>query len=1080
MTMDFSTTTSGCPTTRSAIAPYRTALFSLLIGSLVLLTGGILTGCDQGGVNDDGDNIITPSTSRVAFEVTPGTADTTQQLTLTYTDLDARPQPTDVPAPFTIEVVEETGEPSDGSSVFDVTFSPPEEIASFTEKVVFEASDQYVTIQLVGSVGFDDELVTDYAGMGVVNDIIGFNGIGASNVEGQLSLSGSETGGPGQFPGAAHILDEVVDFGQTPVLVARMKVSADSETPAIVRAALNQAGDLPDANTSADPLIKEIPADGEYRNYYFDFRDLFVQFDGQPVDPTNIGEIVFLVNDGGSLEFLGRSDTFTGTILVDRLARRPDIPGEDDGGGGDENEAPSASFSFTPSEPTIDETVTFTDESTDDGMITARDWDFGDGTTATGEMPTHTYTSAGDYTVSLTVTDDEGATATATQTVTVTDGSGTDGFRGDDDGDGRIVFDDFEDGLQEDEYFTFQGGGAGIGLAESSDVPAESDGTLALEASIDGGAGGGFAGFGKEIDGIDVSDLGSDPYFTMYVKSNATSTYTLEINLQEDQDGNGTFDGSGAVDDEFQYEYLVEPSASGYTRISVPLSAFADDNAVNNGGDGQLSNRIANLVFAIGNLPAETFTLTIDDIIYSDEDLSPDNGGGGGDPEPFRGDDDGDGQIIFDDFEDDLQDDEYFTFQGGGAGIGLAESDDVPMESSGSTALAATIEGGTGGGFAGFGKGVGSEIEVEGIDVADLGSDPYFTMYIQSDNTSPYTLEINLQEDQDGNGTFDGSGAVDDEFQYEYLVEPSASGYTRISVPLSAFADDNAVNNGGDGQLSNRIANLVFAIGNLPAETFTLTIDDIIYSDEDLGSDDGGEVQSACGEGYELFFEDNFDGPNDDFWDRGSATFQGNLATFRADNISYEDGKMLLTLKKEQLNGKPYTGAELRTDNQEGFYSYGCYEVRMKSAGPSGTVSSFFAFRYNPWQEIDIEIVGKNNRSMLTNIYFNEGPEGASNNDPFQVPPFPEGVGLSYDASEEFHNYAFEWTPGEIKWYRDGQLVKQATVEGADPNQIPDLQMQIMMNLWVSSAPSFAGEVDDSNFPVQSEYDWVRFYRPVN
>ncbi len=442
----------------------------------------------------------------------------------------------------------------------------------------------------------------------------------------------------------------------------------------------------------------------------------------------------------------------------------------------------------------------------------------------------------------------------------------------------------------------------------------------------------------------------------------------------------------------------------------------------------------------------------------------------------------GDGLIAFDNFEDGLQDGEYFTFSGAGGTIGLAESTDVPTESSGSTAIAAAIDGGGGGGFAGFGKGVDSDIEVQSVDLSGLGSDPYFTMYIQSDATALYTLEINLQEDQDGNGQFDGGGAADDEFQYNYVVDPSASGYTRISIPLNAFADDNTVNTGGDGELSNRIANVVFAIGGLPAETFTLTIDDIIYSDRDLSpSTGGGSAQTACDSGgYELFFEDNFDGPNETFWDAGTATFNGNRATFRPGNISYEDGRMIFALRREEFGGKPYTGAELRTDNQDGFYSYGCYEVRMKSAGPSGTVSSFFAFRYNPWQEIDIEIVGKNNYSMLTNIYFNGGPEGTANNDAFQVPPFPQGIGQPYDGSQEFHNYAFEWLPGEIKWYRDGQLVKQATVAGADPNQIPDIDMQIMMNLWVSSAESFAGEIDDSSFPVQSEYDWVRFYRPVN
>jgi PKD repeat protein len=41
-------------------------------------------------------------------------------------------------------------------------------------------------------------------------------------------------------------------------------------------------------------------------------------------------------------------------------------------------------------------------------------WDFGDGSTGTGVSPTHTYAAAGTYTVSLTVTDDNGAPNTAT------------------------------------------------------------------------------------------------------------------------------------------------------------------------------------------------------------------------------------------------------------------------------------------------------------------------------------------------------------------------------------------------------------------------------------------------------------------------------------------------------------------------------------------------------------------------------------------------------------------------------------------------------------------------------------------
>lgn len=65
------------------------------------------------------------------------------------------------------------------------------------------------------------------------------------------------------------------------------------------------------------------------------------------------------------------------------------------------------------------ETVTFTNQSTGFTATYSYLWDFGDGTTAAGTDATHTYYSAGIFTVTLTVTSSLGCVVSATQVITV-------------------------------------------------------------------------------------------------------------------------------------------------------------------------------------------------------------------------------------------------------------------------------------------------------------------------------------------------------------------------------------------------------------------------------------------------------------------------------------------------------------------------------------------------------------------------------------------------------------------------------------------------------------------------------------
>ena len=80
-----------------------------------------------------------------------------------------------------------------------------------------------------------------------------------------------------------------------------------------------------------------------------------------------------------------------------------------------------ASFTYSPENPVVNEIVTFdaSDSKATGGHITNYKWNFGDESTGTGKIITHAYSSAGNYDVTLTVTDDEGAMDKTAEKITV-------------------------------------------------------------------------------------------------------------------------------------------------------------------------------------------------------------------------------------------------------------------------------------------------------------------------------------------------------------------------------------------------------------------------------------------------------------------------------------------------------------------------------------------------------------------------------------------------------------------------------------------------------------------------------------
>lgn len=86
---------------------------------------------------------------------------------------------------------------------------------------------------------------------------------------------------------------------------------------------------------------------------------------------------------------------------------------------------PIAVMEYSPSEPRANQEIEFDGSGTlisnmpTGAAAVSYEWKFGDGKTARGETVTHTYTRAGTYQVTLTVTDSAGRSGTTTENITV-------------------------------------------------------------------------------------------------------------------------------------------------------------------------------------------------------------------------------------------------------------------------------------------------------------------------------------------------------------------------------------------------------------------------------------------------------------------------------------------------------------------------------------------------------------------------------------------------------------------------------------------------------------------------------------
>ena len=213
---------------------------------------------------------------------------------------------------------------------------------------------------------------------------------------------------------------------------------------------------------------------------------------------------------------------------------------------------------------------------------------------------------------------------------------------------------------------------------------------------------------------------------------------------------------------------------------------------------------------------------------------------------------------------------------------------------------------------------------------------------------------------------------------------------------------------------------------------------------------------------------DEFRGFDLSFWRLREDTFPANLALFSPNNfVPCGDGPAQLILRKEEMGVRSYIAAALSSVPR---FLHGRFEAVLRPPGVPGVVTGVFLHRDSPRQEIDIEFVGKRLRHMLTNVYFNPGGDGARYDYGFRGTPIL--VDLGFDATEDFHSYAIEWSPAQLRWFVDGRLVHRRV--DWDPTPIPHLPMQFHVNVWPCRSRKLAGSIRERRLPAVCRMRSVR------
>ena len=248
-------------------------------------------------------------------------------------------------------------------------------------------------------------------------------------------------------------------------------------------------------------------------------------------------------------------------------------------------------------------------------------------------------------------------------------------------------------------------------------------------------------------------------------------------------------------------------------------------------------------------------------------------------------------------------------------------------------------------------------------------------------------------------------------------------------------------------------------------------------------------------DGYELVWQDDFDGTelNREDWnvelhEPGWVNEEWQEYVDSEENIQIKDSRLvLIPVKKVAEDGTTtYTSGRVSTQNKK-IFTYGLFEARLRVPKGKGYLPAFWLMSndediYGQWPrcgEIDImEVLGDQPDTLHGTIHFGNPHEQCQGSYTLENGTF----------SDDFHTFAVEWVPGEIKWYVDGKLFHSATKwhsttegKGTLPYPAPfNNEFYVILNLAVGG--SWVGYPDENTDFTKEvfEIDYVKVYQKKN